>query len=108
MWIEIAITSLLTVITACAIVFLKHYIEVSNRGKEDIWAARRKLYMDILDPYITIFAEFGKGSGGAEKKALNKITSLQYRKSVFEIKMIGSDNVIRAMNDFKKCASRAE
>jgi len=65
--------------------------------EERLTAERRKIYLDILAPYIRLFAAMSRGE-------LNKIdpkqltTSDEYRRVILELGLLGSDEVVRAYN----------
>lgn len=64
---------------------------IQNKLSEE----QRKIYLDILDPYITIFSD-PKKSG---TEALERITSKEYKETGFKLILFGSDNVILAFNN---------
>ena len=75
--------------------FFQSRIEATRREREKLQDAQRKIYTDILSPYIRIFTS-GQDQG---VKALSQITSFEYRKVVFELNLMGSDDVVKAMNE---------
>ena len=73
---------------------LEEFREVERKLRDE----RRKIYAEILDPYIELFANISRGegvSGGIDQK----ITSKDYRRAIFELGLLGSDEVVRAYND---------
>ena len=73
--------------------------EISRRGaprhRGKTAGRQAKIYAQILDPYIRLFADL-KGQGPAQ--ATKKITSYEYRKTAFDLSLFGSDQVVRAYN----------
>ena len=53
--------------------------------------------MRVLDPYILLFSNLDKQN--TQRKGLAQIKSPQYRVAMFEIKLLGSDAVVSALND---------
>ena len=71
--------------------------EAIRREKEKLQEERRKIYIQVLEPYIRIFA--GIKNPLETKKALSQITSFDYRRASCELNMMGSDDVVRALNE---------
>jgi len=84
---------------------LKTRVEELHATEERLREERRKIYIQILDPYIRLFADI-KGQGTAQ--AIKKITSYEYRKTAFELNLFGSDDVVCAYNDLMKHTYEAE
>jgi len=66
---------------------------VETKLRED----RRKIYVEILDPFIILFSDI---QGQGPDKAVMKLQSYEYRKTSLELNLFGSDNVVRAYNNF--------
>ncbi|MCK4430437.1 MAG: hypothetical protein KAW19_03950 [Candidatus Aminicenantes bacterium] len=75
--------------------FIKSRIEELKATEKKLQEDRRKIYNQIVDPYIRLFADI-KGQGRIQ--ALKKITSVEYRKTAFELNFFGSDKAIYAYN----------
>lgn len=76
---------------------VKNQLEQLRAAQERLAGERRKLYTDLLLPYFRIF---GSGKNGPDLKELEAhITSLDYRRTSFEVVLIGSDEVVSAYND---------
>lgn len=84
-------------IVGLAVWFVRSHIEGIKRATEELQDQRRKIYIDILKPYIQTFA--GIKDPSQTKKALRTLTSFEYRLRSFELNMIGSDEVVRAVNN---------
>jgi hypothetical protein len=78
--------------------FIKSRIEELRAVEERLQEERRKIYSQILDPYIRIFSDLGKGT----KQATEKIISYDYRKTAFDLTLFGSDDVVSAYNALMK------
>lgn len=102
---EVLAPVLLMIIGGIITWLLKSQLEEFRATKEKLREERRKIYIDILDPYIRLFSDF-KGQGGTQ--ALKKLTSYQHRKTAFELNLFGSDGVVRAYNALMQHAFKAE
>jgi len=72
--------------------FLKTRSEELKATEEKLHEARRKIYIEILDPYIRLFSDSG---GQGAQHVIKKIKSVDYKKTAFELNIFGSDEVIR-------------
>lgn len=104
-WLEIAVTPLLMALGGLIVWFVKSKIEELRAIEEKLRLERRKIYGDLLDPYIHLYADL-KGEGS--KKALKKIMSYDYRKTAFNLSLVGSDEVVRAYNNLMQHTYAAE
>ena len=104
-WLQALGPSLLMVLGGIITWLIKSRVEELRATEKRLLEERRKIYGQILDPYIRLFAD-PKGQGLT--KALKMITSYEYRKTVFDLNMFGSDEVIRAQNAFMKHAYETE
>jgi len=85
--------------------FIKFRTEELRATEEKLRSERRKVYEEILDPYIRIFTD-SKGQGAVQ--ALKKVTSYEYRRTAFELNLFGSDEVVRAYNELVQYTYQAE
>ena len=104
-WLEVLGPSLLLIIGGIATWFIKSRIEELRAVEARLREERRRTYRDLLEPYIRLFAELRVG--GTEK-AIKQITSFDYRKTAFELVLLGSDEVVRAYNDLMQYTYRAD
>ena len=104
-WLQSLGPTLLMVLGGIIAWFIKSYIEEFRAIEEKLRKERRNIYVQILDPYIRLFADI-KVKGPNE--ALKRITSYNYRKTAFELNLFGSDEVVRAYNNLMKHAYEAE
>ena len=77
--------------------YLRSHWESLRREREMLQSERRRVYLQVLEPYIR--AMTGLKSQQENKKAAKQITSFDHRRALFEINILGSDEVIRAFND---------
>lgn len=104
-WLQILGPTLLTVLGGIITWFIKSKIEELRAIEEKLREERRNIYAKILDPYVRLFADL-KGKGPS--KALEKITSYDYRKTAFDLNLFGSDEVVQAYNDLMQHTYKVE
>jgi len=104
-WLQSLGPTLLVVLGGVIAWFIKSNIEEFRAIEEKLRKERRNIYVQILDPYIRLFADI-KVKGPDE--ALKRITSYDYRKTAFELNLFGSDEVVRAYNNLMKHAYEVE
>ena len=97
-WWEIALSPLLIVVGGIITWFLKSRSEELRATEERLSAERRKIYAEILAPYVKLFAGISRGDAVANDIG-KEITSDEYRKAIFELGLLGSDDVVHAYND---------
>ena len=98
-WLQILGPTLLMVLGGIITWFIKSKIEELRTIEEKLREERRNIYAQILDPYIRLFADM-KEKGPDE--ALKLITSYDYRKTAFNLNLVGSDDVVLAYNNLMK------
>ena len=86
--------------------FIKASQEVARREREKLQNERRKLYMQILKPYLSIFADLDNPV--TQQKALKEVASPSYRRVHYDFNMIGSDHTIKAMNNMVQHSRKME
>jgi len=97
-WLQILGPSLLIILGGIVSWFIKSRIEELQATREALNEERRKIYKELLEPYIKIFVGI-KNKNGSEEQTIQQITSYDYRKTAFDLNLFGSDNVIRAYNN---------
>ena len=93
------ITGIITAIFSGLVVwFIKAQVENIRREKERLQSERKKIYFDVLDPFMR--AMTGLGNEAESKKAFRQIATHEYKKKMaFELGMMGSEEVVRAFNE---------
>jgi hypothetical protein len=104
-WLQVLGPPLLMALGGIITWVIKSKIEELHAVEEKLREDRRKIYSQILDPYVRLFADL-EGRGSAQ--AIKKITSYEYRKTAFELNLFGSDEVVRAYNALMKHTYEAE
>ena len=72
--------------------------ESSERERERLSDERRQIYLKILEPTIRLFA--GIKDPEEMEKAMQQMSSYEHRRALFELNLMGSDDVVGALNDF--------
>jgi len=98
-WLQVLGPSLLMVLGGIITWFIKSRVEELRATEERLREERRKIYNQLLDPFIHLFADI-KGKG--QSQALKKITSYDYKKNAFDLNLFGSDEVVSAFNSLMK------
>ena len=99
-WWEIVLSVLLVAVGGGGIfnLIIKSRLDELRAIEERLSAERRKIYAEILAPYVKLFAGISRGDAVANEVG-KEITSDEYRKAIFELGLLGSDDVVRAYND---------
>ena len=77
--------------------FAQSRIDAFRREQDRLHDDRRKIYAEFLDPFIRAFASIKNPR--EEKKALQQIQSIEYKRTAFEFNLIATDTVVRAHNN---------
>ena len=104
-WLQILGPSILVVIGGIITWLLKARVEELRATTEKLKEEQRKIYSQILEPYIQLFADL-KGQGLSQ--AIQRITSYEYRKTAFDLNLVGSDKVVRAYNTLMQYTYKSE
>ena len=92
------ITSLVSALVGFSVWYIQSRIEALRREKERLHDDRRKVYTDILEPFVLIFA--GIKNPKENQKAIKLMLDVKYKRTAFEFSLIGSDDVVKSFNDF--------
>ena len=90
--------AIIPVAVGIAVWWFQSQMSTIKTQRQRLHDERRQLYVDILEPYMAIF------SGGDDKlanvqQAVESITSSEYKATTFQLMMLGSDEVVNALND---------
>lgn len=91
--------TVLTALVGLAVWILQNRIETVKKERELLQTQRRELYLKILDPYIAILSKTNQNQPRSVNNSVQQILSLDYRRMSFELLMIGSDEVVLALNN---------
>jgi hypothetical protein len=61
---------------------------------------RRQIYLKVLEPYIAVLQALGTGVSAQE--ASRRLGTNEHRKAAFELKLVGTDEVVTAFNTFAR------
>lgn len=89
--------TLFTTVGGLVVWYFQSRAEKLRKMEEGLHERRLKLYSDAMDPFVKMFA--GLGDVKAQAQVLASFKGYQYRKTVFELTMFGSDEVVRAYNE---------
>jgi hypothetical protein len=88
--------TILLLIAGAAGWYLKSRYEELRAIEERLASERRKIYADLIDPFVQLFSAKDDQERG---KIVAKLTEYDYRKTSFEYVLMGSDGAIRAYNN---------
>ena len=81
---------------------LRRYIEIQEqaavREQEILRDQRRRIYVDLLKPFVMMFS--GIKNPHEMRKATKLVLSTEYRNVTLELKLMGSDEVVRSVNEY--------
>jgi len=97
-WLQVVLAPILMVVGGIITWFFKSRNEERRAVEERLHAEHRRVYGEILAPYVKLFAGISRGDAGANQIG-KEITSDEYRKAIFELGLLGSDEVVRAYNE---------
>ena len=96
-WIDFLVTPLVGALVGYGVWYFQSRLEALRREQERLHDDRRKIYADVLDPFVRIFA--GIKNPRENQKALQHMLSVEYKRTAFEFSLIGADDVVRSFND---------
>lgn len=94
-WLAIIIPPLLMVIGGILTWLIKSRTDELRATEAQLRDERQKIYSDILDPIIRLFSNIGEKG---EAQATKQILSYDYRKTGFDLILLGSDEVVKSYN----------
>lgn len=96
-WTDFVVTPLVGAIVGFAVWYFQSRIDEIRRAREGLNDDRRKVYADLLEPFVRIFA--GVKNPKENQKALQQLLSVDYKRTAFEFSLIGSDDVVKSFNN---------
>ena len=94
-WVQILAGPIFMVIGGIVAWIVRSRTEELRAMREKLREEQRKIYSQILDPYIKLFAGLKTQN---LSQAIQVITSYEYRKTAFDLNLVGSDEVVHAYN----------
>ena len=104
-WLQVLGPSLLFIAGGIITWFLKSRVQELRATEEKLREERRKIYSQLLDPYVRLFTNFKEQDA---EPLIKKITSYEYRKTAFDLNLFGSDEVVRAYNALMQYSFQGE
>jgi len=102
-WLQILGPSLLTILGGIIAWIIKSKAEELQATEKKLRDERRKIYEQILEPYIQLFSDLKN-----TEKAMEKIVSFDYKKTSFDLYLFGSDSVVKAYNQLMQYVFKNE
>ena len=102
-WLQFIVSPVLMAIGGIITWFIKSKTEELRTLEEKLRQERKSVYINLLSPYIRLFAKPPQ-----IKETLDEITSYEYRKTAFDFILFGSDEVVRAYNEFTNYVYQSE
>ena len=99
-----AIAAISTAIGGFVVWLVRSQLEAIKRENERLHDTRRGIYVEILSPMFSIFSKNTKH----QDAGMRKILTVEYRKTMFEVTLMGSDNVVRALNTYMQHIYRSD
>ena len=96
-WIDFLVTPLFGALVGFGVWYFQSRLEALRREQERLHDDRRKVYSDVLEPFVRIFA--GIKNPKENQKALQHMLSVEYKRTAFDFSLIGADDVVRSFND---------
>ena len=97
-WIQLAVTPFIALTVGFIGWYLRSRVEAIRREKEKLQESQRKIYIQVLEPFIRVFA--GVKNPSETRRAIKQMLSVEYRMVSLELNLMGSDNVVRAVNKY--------
>ena len=94
---NIVFSTVLASVVGLVVWFIQSRIEQIRRERDRLHDDRRKIYADLLEPYIRMFSAVNDPK--VQAQVTRQIVSMEYRKTSFEFSLLASDQVVRAFND---------
>jgi hypothetical protein len=102
-WVQILLPSLLPslllVIGGIVGFIVRSRTEEYRAVREKLREEQRSVYRKLLEPYIKVFSS--PNSAGLSQ-AVQKVKSYEYKETVFDLILLGSDETIQAYNTLRK------
>ena len=106
--IDFVITSTVAIVAGIIVWFLTSRFALLRREAEKLKETRKEVYLAILKPHIEVLSSVKKPKDPKSQKTLNsiiqKMNSVDYRMQWTELKLIGSDEVVKALNNLMQSA----
>jgi hypothetical protein len=95
-WDDFLVTPLVGALAGFVVWYFQSRLDAIRRAQERLNDDRRRVYTEILEPFVRIFA--GIKNPKENQKALQQVLSVEYKRTAFQFNLIGSDAVVRSFN----------
>jgi hypothetical protein len=95
-WVDFLVPPLVGALVGFGVWYFQSRLEALRREQERLHDDRRKVYADVLEPFVRIFA--GIRNPKENQKALKHMLSVEYKRTAFEFSLIGADDVVKSFN----------
>ena len=91
-------------ISGFAVWFFQSRLEAIRRERERLQDERKRVYLILLEPIIRLWA--GIKTPSENEAALEQVLSFEYRQIMFEVNLMGSDEVVKSYNELMQSMYR--
>ena len=77
----------------------KRAFESIQRSKEQFRENRLKVYLEVLDPILTMMHHVKRGRAGGKRRRGPGFSEDQFRRALVNVKLMATDEVVRALDD---------
>ncbi len=85
--------------------YFRSRLEEIRAAERNLNDERRRVYADILQPFILAYSS---GNDPDAMAKLHETVAGEYRRTIFELSLIGSDEVVRAYGDLMQLIYRSK
>ena len=86
--------------------YFRSIFESIRQERERLHESRRKIYLDLLEPFIAILATVDDPV--KKEEALSRVTSVKYKHTIYELGLLGSDEVNVSLGEFMQYFYKTE
>ena len=86
--------------------YLRSLFESAKRDRERLQGDWKKIYLELLYPFVMAIGS--SGDPERQKEAIDHVETLRYRQTIYEVTLIGSDEVVIALSEFLKLFWKAD
>lgn len=90
--------AVVAVVAGAAVWLITSRTEALRREREKLHDERSRVYLRVLAPYFRLLG--GQNTDDDFRKVVHQMRSAEYRTAIYELMLVGSDHVVRSLNDF--------
>lgn len=103
---DLVTQAVLPVLVGIVVWFITSRTEALRRERERLHDERSRVYLRLLEPYFHILG--GKSTEKDIRTVVRQMGSAEYRTAIYELILVGSDDVVRKLNAFMQRNYRSE